>query len=395
MSRVDLIAEKIKLGRVLQHDPDRLHYLAPLDAPTLRELRERISDSLFDDTRARLERVASASRLLPNALVASTGEKAFGPMLCARITNLLSPERAASLAAHMPDAFLADVAMQLDPRSAEDVIRKLGKDRVVAVAAVLLRRREHVTLGRFVDFLDLDVIAAVVDIIEDEAVMLEIAFYIEAKARISELAGLLGEARLRALVVHAGDGDGEMWVAALALMSHLNEDWRRTIGDVVVAEGQAFLTRLVDATLEHKLWDAMLPIVGSMTPSAREALAALPTLGRVDVLENVIRAAHAGGLWAELLPLVGALHGDALKAAAEVVERLPEEMLLEILETARAHALWPDLLALVGEMDEADMERLATLVQDPARATLLASLRDFAQAHGLWKRFKHLLGDER
>ncbi|MCA9533309.1 MAG: hypothetical protein KC593_06520, partial [Myxococcales bacterium] len=140
MSQVDRIAEKIKLGRLLSLGPAALEQYDALDAATLRALREQISDSLFDDSRGALERVASASRLLPNALVASVGERSFGPMLCARITGLLSPERAAALAAHMPDEFLADVAMQLDPRSARGVIAQLGKERVVAVAKVLLAR---------------------------------------------------------------------------------------------------------------------------------------------------------------------------------------------------------------------------------------------------------------
>ena len=75
MSRVDRIAEKIKLGRLLAMEPAALDALDTLPAGTLRALREQISDSLFDDSRSALERVASASRLLPNALVASVGDR--------------------------------------------------------------------------------------------------------------------------------------------------------------------------------------------------------------------------------------------------------------------------------------------------------------------------------
>ncbi len=374
MSRVDRIAEKIKLGRLLAMQPAALDALDALPADTLRALREQISDSLFDDSRGMLERVASASRLLPNALVASVGERSFGPMLCARITGLLSPERAAALAAHMPDAFLADVAMQLDPRSAQGVIAKLGKERVVGVARVLLARRDHVTLGRFVDFLELDVIAAVVDVIAHEAVLLDIAFYIEAKPRISELAGLLAEPRLRALVLHAGQGDGDTWVAALALMSHLDHGWRQRVGDIVVAGGDDFLARLVDAAHEHDLWDSMLPIMGSMTVEARVTLAAIPALGRVEVLSSVVHAAHRGGLWPDFLPLVHALHGDARRVAASVVEALPEAILLDIIGTAHAHRLWPALLGLVADMTPNEAHtalRLLTQQEDEVLHALL------------------------
>jgi hypothetical protein len=375
MSRVERIAEHTKLARLLALSQDDLAHYHELPAPTLRALREQISDHLFDDSRASLERVANASRLLPNALVAGVGQRSFGPMLCARITGLLAPERAASLAAHMPDAFLADVAMQLDPRSAREVIARLETKRVVAVAQVLLERGEHVTLGRFVDFLDLEVIRAVVDVIHHEAVLLDIAFYIEAKPRISELAGLLAPGRVRKLVLHAGEGDGDTWVAALALMSHLDDTWRRHIGDIVVAEGDGFLTRLVDAAQEHDLWDAMLPIVGSMTPDARVAVAAMPALGRADVLQSVVRAAHAGRLWPDFLPLVAALHEDARRVAASVVETLPEALLLDMMATAHELSLWPALLDLVAQMTPAEADtalRLLAQREDPVLQELLA-----------------------
>ena len=377
MSRVETIAERTKLARLLSLEHEQLHHYHALDAQGLRALREALSDHFFDDSRAMLERVASASRLLPNALVASVGERSFGPMLCARITGLLTPERAASLAAHMPDAFLADVAMQLDPRSARGVLGRLETKRVVSVAQVLLARGEHLTLGRFVDFLALDVIGAVVDVIAEEAVLLDIAFYIEAKPRISELAGLLSAERLRRLVLAAGEGDGDTWVAALALMSHLDDAWRRRIGDLVVAEGEVFLGQLVDAAQAHDLWDAMLPIVGSMTPDARVALAAMPALGRRDVLESVVRAAHAGRLWPDFLPLVGALHGDARRLAATVVEGLPEAMLLDIIATAHERALWPALLGLVEQMTPTEAGtalRLLAAQEEPVVAALLSAV---------------------
>ena len=362
MSRVESIAEQVKLGRLLALPPDAQKLYAALPAHTLRALREQVSDQLFDDSRSMLERVASASRLLPNALVASVGERSFGPMLCARITGLLSPERAAAVAAHMPKAFLADVAMQLDPRSAHAVIAKLSTPHVVAVAQVLLERGEHLTLARFVDSLDLAVIAAVIDVIQHEAVLLDIAFYIETKPRISELAGILSKERLRRLVLHAGDGGEDSWVASLALMSHLNDSWRRQIGDIVVAEGGGFLTRLVDAAHAHDLWDAMLPLVGSMTPEARFVLAALPAFRRTEVLESVVLAAHTARLWPELLPLATALQPDARALLAHVVEGLPEATLLDMIKTAHERALWPDLLSLIAQMAPAEGERTRLLL---------------------------------
>ena len=67
-------------------------------------------------------------------------------------------------------------------------------------------------------------------------------------------------------------------------MSHLDVDWRRRIGDLVVAEGDALLRELVEVAHDHDLWDAMLPIVGAMSEPSRRRLAALPELGRDEML---------------------------------------------------------------------------------------------------------------
>ena len=65
MSRADHIAEVNKLSRLLGHPGDALAYLSALDAATVRALRERVSDSLFDDTAPLLERVAQGARCSP------------------------------------------------------------------------------------------------------------------------------------------------------------------------------------------------------------------------------------------------------------------------------------------------------------------------------------------
>lgn len=299
MSRVDEIAELTKLRRLLQLEEPDLGYLAPLGAESLRALREQTSAALYDDTGSMLERVASSSKLLPNGLVATLGERVFGAMLCARIAGLLAPDRGAAIAMKMPDAFLADVSVELDPRSARDVLARLPTARIVSVAALLLARGDHLTMGRFVDALSLDTIQAVVDDTKDDGALLQIAFFIETKSKISDLVGLLPPERVRAVVVHAGSGDGDLWVEALAIMSHMNDHWKSRIGDVVAAAGEGFLTRLLEAATEHDLWDSMLPIVECMSLESQRRLLAQVS-ARDDLLHAFRSEAERRGLWAEL-----------------------------------------------------------------------------------------------
>lgn len=318
MSRVDIIAETLKLARLVAEPEHELAYLEPLGGDRLRELRHQVSDALFDDTRAQLERVASSSGLLPASLNAKIAERFFGPMLCARMAGLVPPERGAKIAGELADGFLANVSVELDPRSAEGLLSHLPTHRIVSIATVLLARGDYVTMGRFVDVLSLDVIAAVANSIERDADLLEIAFFVETKSKISDLADVLPEHRMRGIVVHAGSSDGDAWVEALALMSHLNEAWRTRIGQMVVDEGEEFLTKLIDAAHTHDLWDAMLPIVAAMTDECRRALACLGILDREGILERVVTTASEQGSWSALLPLMGHLSPTGRAVAARV-----------------------------------------------------------------------------
>ena len=108
----------------------------------------------------------------------------------------------------MKDEFLADVSVELDPRSAHAIIALLPAARVVAVAAILVARREHMTMGRLVGALSLDTVDAVVHSIPDEADLLEVAFYIDDKATVGELASLLPAERVRKVVLCARGGGG-------------------------------------------------------------------------------------------------------------------------------------------------------------------------------------------
>src|SRR5437870_1901319 len=102
-------AELTRIARLLGVDESRIVYLEALDLEALRQLRESVSEQLFDSDRDVLERLASASRLLPMGLVASLGQSVFGPVVSARITALTDPERAAHLAGRLPTPFLAEV----------------------------------------------------------------------------------------------------------------------------------------------------------------------------------------------------------------------------------------------------------------------------------------------
>jgi hypothetical protein len=214
-------AEVLKLARLLNVPPEELDYLAGCTAADLATVREQVTDALFDGDRHRLRRIADAGRIVPLPVMAAIGEKAFGPLLCARLTGLLEPGRAAAVGSRLPAPFLADVACELDPRRATEVITRMPAELLTTVARILGERGEAVPMGRFVGFLDDDVLVACTSQIGD-AELLRTAFVLEGKDRLDRVIELLPDSRLaRVLDVLPQTG---LWVEALDLLAHLGDD---------------------------------------------------------------------------------------------------------------------------------------------------------------------------
>ena len=383
MSQIEILAENIKLARLLGVQPDELTYLKALDAGQLRSLRLRLTNSLFDETGASFRRVATASKLLPNGMVALIGEKVFGAMLCARISGLMPPNRAYEIALKLPDAFLAKVSVELDPRSAREVIARMPADRVTAIAAILVERRDYVTMGRFVDYLSRDTIRQVMESIDDDTAILRTAFFVENKAALNDLVRLMPVERIRRLVILAGDERHDLWTEAVGLMSHVNDDWKRRIGDLAAEQDESVLSGLAHAAQRLRLWDSVLPIVGCMSESSQRKLAGLPVLASREVLDRVIAAADANGLWAAMLPLVGYMGADVRRTAAQVFEHLPQDTLQRLIAAAGALQLWPELIGILGDMDQAEQRNVVRLIGEQDEAVLMQLLEAVDRA-GLW-----------
>jgi hypothetical protein len=202
MSRVaagpETEAEILKLARVLERDPTTFSYLQRVPHEDLRVLREQVTEVLFTAHEAVFARLAAASKLLPVGLVASLGQSTFGPMLSARITGLLDPARAVEVAARMATPFLADAAIELDPRRASAVIAGIPAERIAEITSELARRREYVTMGRFVGHLDDQALAAALAVLNDED-LAQTLFVMEDRPDLERLARLTGPERVARL----------------------------------------------------------------------------------------------------------------------------------------------------------------------------------------------------
>jgi hypothetical protein len=298
-------AEVLKLARILGRDPDTLAYLERLPPEDLRQLRDNVTEALYDAHVGSLGRLAAASRLLPAGLTATIGQRAFGPLLSARLAGMLETDKAVEVAAKLPPPFLADVAVELDPRRASDLIAKIAPALIGQVTAELTARREYVTMGRFVGHLSDDSVDAAMARMDDEAV-LQVAFVLEDRGQLSRLLGRLPKGR-SAGIIDAAAREG-LWLEALDLLNHISNRQRREMVSATLSLSEPAFEAILDTIVEHDLWDEVLLIAehdDTIQERLGRRLAALPARSRREIAQ---RARDADAL-ERLLALDQALSG--------------------------------------------------------------------------------------
>lgn len=266
-------AELVKLARVLGAPEAAVAFLGQRNHLELRQLEDRISDALFDEYRPALQRIADASRLLPASLVAKMSELVFGPVLSARVAGLMPPDRAIEVASKLKTKFLADVTMQLDPRSASELLARMPPAIVVAVAAVLLQRGEYVTMGRFVDDLPDASVRAVIQQVADDGALVRIAGYVERRQRLAELIDLIPTERLRRVVAAVATGPEEVQHAGLTMLSEATTAQKGRLGDIAVDLGADTVKALVAAASHAGASDVLREVLRNVSEGSRAALA--------------------------------------------------------------------------------------------------------------------------
>jgi hypothetical protein len=224
-------AEVVKLARLLNADAGELEPLEAVAAEDLRELRERVTELLFDGHMGAFRKAVHASGILPVGVSATIAERAFGPLLCARLAGLVGTQRAVDVARHLSPDFLADVAVHMDPRRASDVIGGVPAERVVEVAVRLAERGEHVVMGRFTGHLSTKALQRTLDALEDDD-LLQIAFTLEEG--LERAAALMPEGRMLEILRCAAAAD--LWPEAFALLDDLAPERRAELARMVTRD---------------------------------------------------------------------------------------------------------------------------------------------------------------
>jgi hypothetical protein len=219
------------LAETLDVAPERLRHLERLDATQLRELRERISDALFDSHAQTFARVSRLAPLVPNALVAKLAQTMVPPLVAGRAAGALGmahPDRAAGVLSHLSPRYMADCAPYLDPRAIGVLAPIIPVALLVDAANELMRRQSYVTAARFLQYASPELVRDFERGISDDAGLLMTAALTDSADRLAEVIRYLPRRRVEAIVRSAGSGEDQL-VAGISLLSRLAEPLRREL----------------------------------------------------------------------------------------------------------------------------------------------------------------------
>jgi hypothetical protein len=213
-------SELERLARVLRCRTRDLGFLARFSATEIRALRLVVSARMYADHETTYSRIAAASRLLPMRVTAPLAQRMLPARVSAGVVASLPADQAAAMSARMSADYVADVSGFVHPVLSAPVLSRLPRDVIVRVAVVLAHREDYDTMAEVVAALSDAQVEAVVDAIEDPAVLVQVALRVTDPDALQHLTGIIPEPRLREMVVWARRRT-RLWPELVALLGRL------------------------------------------------------------------------------------------------------------------------------------------------------------------------------
>lgn len=350
MTRLAARSELDKLARALGLDASGLTHLRDVPAEDLRTLRQALDERLHSIDARLFRKVARLLRWVP-IWFAGWLARLFGPLLTALVAGEMQSHRAARMAQGLPARFIAEVCRYLDPRCAHDLILALPVPVIVEVALELIGRRDWMTTGHFVDSLSDDAIRAVLDRVNDDAVLLRIAYYVESRDRLDHVVRLLPRERLRQTILLAVDPQREVMTEVVSLIVHVSYALKRELGDLAAAQDESVLDRVVAEAQALGVWADLLPVISVLSEPAQHKVVNLPVLRRDPaVLASILDTAHRDDLWCHVLPLIRYMDEPMKQAVAAIAVSMPREALAQAADAALMGEHWEWLLDIASRI---------------------------------------------
>ena len=350
-----------RIARLLRLDPAEIQGLEGVSDADLRVFHDQISHTLFAEGQQRFARVAGLAKTIPGPLAGVLAEKFLPPVLAARVSENLDPNKARDLIGRVSIKYLAEIALALDPVRSKPVVQKLPPEPIGRVAKELFGRQEYATMAEFVGTVTVEALFAALNVATPHD-LLAVVPLLEWNDNLDKVIAELPERQV--VDIATSLTAEELADLAMALdpsrmgpiVAAVPIDTAAGIAKALFERGEyAGMARFVDVVTEPILHAAL------GVASAHDLLAVVPLLEWSDQIDGVVDALPdetLDGLFAEI---AGSSDWEPAKVAFERLSPTAQQR----------------LFARFGRLSKSNQKRIREAVEagelGPAASALMAS----------------------
>lgn len=358
----DLLQESAleKLAHLLKKNRQELGFLENLSPTHLTHLYHFVAERLQLDPSPFWERLAKVAAFIPNFINARIAEDILGPHITANLTYHIPIKDALAISRHFSVRFMAEVAEELVPAKAKELLQAFPIEDTKKITQELLRQEKYYTMGTFVDVLPISTLLEVAKEITDEAKLLQIAVYSLNKAHLAEVLKGFNDDRLLRLVQQAENL--QLWPQILGVVSHFDENMRKRIANLVNQFSEAELLSMLKTACALEIAEDLVVITKYLSDLQKKRLAQLiPQLNDAELVK-FISAAHNQNEALQILQIAVYLDPTERERIGKILPLLSDEEILNLIGTAFPARLVPIVVEIASYAPPEEMARIRKLL---------------------------------
>ncbi|MBJ8340648.1 hypothetical protein JGU71_17290 [Antrihabitans sp. YC3-6] len=369
MSDLVTRAQLTMLAKLLHVPVERVQHLEHLGADQLFALRDRMAGIMFDENAEMFSRIAMLVPIVPLQIAMPIVQKVTSPEMAGRSAGAVAvahPKKAAAAMTMVDIAYGASAASFLDPRAVAKIAHVAPHGPVVDIANELMRRKDYITGGLFVDAATPELIRAIEAGVDDDEGLIRTGAYVHSGKVVSDILRVIIDAspgRIARLITTVVGGSDDLQIAALSVFARIDADLIEIIGDTLFEqEDPDAVGALVRNFVANDAISELMQFVGHLSESALRTFGGNPVAHEHDLLEAAVTAAadhDDPNVWHGLLNIADAADTDVQRRVLELVVAGDGELPTRIAASATDADLWPLLLRILANQTADLQERVA------------------------------------
>ncbi len=349
-----------KLSHLLQTRTEDLQFLGNFGAEKVMLLHNLVAERLQHDPSPLWERLAKVTAFIPNFINARIATDILGAHITANLTYHVPVKEALSIAKHFSPAFMAEVAEQLVPARAVELIRSFPLADMKKITRELLKNEKYYTMGTFVDVLPVATLHELAREIPNEAQLLRIAIYANNKAHLAEM--ITGFDNNRILRIVNSAEALHLWPEIIGIVSHFDDNMRRKIAALIPQFTDNELISMIRSACSLTIPEDIVIMTRLLDDEQKIRLASfIPALADSDIIA-LVRAAHKTREQEQILQIARHLDEKEKRRLATLLPLFSDEELLSLIGSAFPAGLVAVVLEIASYAPEEEMPRIRQLV---------------------------------